>query len=159
MRILAIDPAPEKSAIVAMRLNDLDGLWQASGSILDNDLLLAELDSYNRGVWKLAIEDIQWYGPTMTAGQSTFQTAKWIGRFVQCWTPGVATMVYRTTIKAHVSGLAKAKDPQVRQCLIDRWGEPGTKKAPNPVTYGIKKDMWSALAVATWFLDTHGNSD
>lgn len=157
MRIIAIDPGPNKSAIVAMRASEPTWgkvYWSASGSILDNDLLLSELDSYNRGVWKLVIEDLQWYGPSMTAGQSTFTTCKWIGRLVQCWSPGVPVMVYRTTVKAHVAGLAKAKDAQVRQCLIDRWGEPGKKANPNPVTYKMKKDLWSALAVATWFLDT-----
>jgi hypothetical protein len=41
----------------------------------------------------------------------------------------------------------KAKDANIRQALIDKIGPQGTKKDPGP-TYGISKDVWSALAIA-----------
>jgi hypothetical protein len=47
----------------------------------------------------------------------------------------------------------RAKDSNIRQALIDRFGEPGTKKVPG-LLYGIKKDEWSALALGVFWHDT-----
>ena len=52
----------------------------------------------------------------------------------------------------HLCGSAKAKDSNIRQAIIDRYGgDPkrciGTKKAPGPL-YGISADQWAALALA-----------
>jgi len=55
--------------------------------------------------------------------------------------------VYRKEVKIYLCGSMKAKDPNIRQALIDRLGDPGTKKNPGP-TYGVKSHAWSALAVA-----------
>jgi hypothetical protein len=63
-------------------------------------------------------------------------------------------LVYRKDIKLAFCGTCKAKDANVRQALIDRFGEQGTKLNPGRL-YGIKKDMWSALAVALFWYDTH----
>ena len=50
-------------------------------------------------------------------------------------------------VKKHVCGTASAKDPAVRQALIDHLGAPGTKGNKGP-TYGVSKHAWRALAVA-----------
>ena len=56
----------------------------------------------------------------------------------------------------HLCGHPRAKDPNIRQALLDRFGPGrekalGTKKAPGAL-YGIKGDEWAALAVAiTWW--------
>jgi hypothetical protein len=48
----------------------------------------------------------------------------------------------------------KAKDANIRQALIDIYGGNdkaiGNKKTPGPL-YGIKGDLWAALAVAVTF--------
>ena len=63
---------------------------------------------------------------------------------------GEFSEVLRRDVKLHVCQSPRAKDANVRQALLDRFGPPGTKKAPG-TTYGITKDTWQALAVAvTW---------
>jgi hypothetical protein len=52
----------------------------------------------------------------------------------------------------HLCGNARAKDANVRQALLDLYGDGtrqtacGVKSKPGPL-YGIKKDEWAALAV------------
>jgi hypothetical protein len=69
------------------------------------------------------IEDIGNYG--MAVGADTFATVKWMGRFDQVhfdrWKE-FATYIPRPTIKTHLCGVASAKDANVRQALIDRYG-------------------------------------
>lgn len=92
----------------------------------------------------------------MPVGQETFETAYWIGRFM-----GACAMnwhrVYRNEVKLHLCGSARAKDANIRQALLDRWGGRsaiGTKKAPGPL-YGVTGHCWSALAVAVTAWDRH----
>jgi hypothetical protein len=46
----------------------------------------------------------------------------------------------------------KAKDSNIRQALIDRFGEVGVKARPG-FFYGFKKDIWAAFAVGVTYLD------
>ncbi|MBV8782506.1 MAG: hypothetical protein JO353_14005, partial [Phycisphaerae bacterium] len=51
----------------------------------------------------------------------------------------------------------RAKDGNIRQALIDRFGPTkeraiGKKKSPGPL-YGMSGDCWSALAVAVTYAD------
>ena len=62
------------------------------------------------------------------------------------------SMVYRHEVKLHLCGSARAKDANVRQALIDRFGPGkelaiGRKAAPGPL-YGMTGDCWAALGVA-----------
>lgn len=94
----------------------------------------------------LAIEMIASYG--MAVGREVFETCVWIGRFQQAWhTPEAVRMVYRRDVKLHLCGSPRAKDPNIRQALLDLIGPQGTKKSPGPL-YGIKSHAWAALAVA-----------
>jgi hypothetical protein len=95
----------------------------------------------------------------MPVGAEVFETALWIGKFMHAWqrNSGKVELVYRQNIKLHFCHSARANDSNVRQALIDRFGKPGVKKNPGKL-YGIHKDMWSALAIAIYFLDTKGVS-
>jgi hypothetical protein len=66
---------------------------------------------------------------------------------------GRAELVFRRDVKLHLCGSARAKDPNIRQALLDRFGPVGTKKAPGPL-YGVKSHIWSALAVAVTASET-----
>jgi hypothetical protein len=141
--LLAIDPGTTESGWVLLTSND--GIVAAGKS--PNDELLARAAQYGAMVGnELAIEMIASYG--MPVGKEVFETCVWIGRFIEAWGGTYAmTRVTRNEVKNHLCGSSKAKDPNVRQRLIDLFGAPGTKKAPGP-TYGITGDMWAALGVA-----------
>jgi len=93
----------------------------------------------------------------MAVGKDVFETALWTGRFIEAW-GGPHTKVYRKDVKLTLCGNASAKDANIRQALIDRYPptgggrrpQTGTKAKPGPL-YGVRRDIWQALAVAvTW---------
>jgi hypothetical protein len=145
--ILAIDPGTNESAWL---------LWDdgkvRDKAIQDNEALLEAL----RNGWphfacngKMAIEMIASYG--MAVGAEVFETCIWIGRFMEAAKMPVER-VYRKDVKLNLCGTVKAKDPNVRQALIDRLGAPGTKSQPG-ATYGVSSHCWAALAVAVTAAD------
>jgi len=142
--ILAIDPGPLNSAYVLW-----DGKKLCDGAIVTNPELLSTIYSCSR--YHLAIEMIASYG--MAVGQSVFETVFWIGRFYQFAfsLQMKITRIYRKECKIELCHSLNAKDSNIRQALIDRLGDIGTKKNPGPL-YKIRgaggKDIWSALAVA-----------
>lgn len=94
----------------------------------------------------LAIEMVASYG--MPVGREVFETVVWIGRFQQAWRdPDAVKRITRLEVKSHLCHSAKAKDANIRQALIDKFGAPGTKAAPGRL-YGVKSHAWAALAVA-----------
>ena len=100
----------------------------------------------------LVIEMIASYG--MPVGKEVFDTCVWIGQFKE-----IATMknkkveyIYRKDEKMNLCNSMKAKDSNIRQALIDRFGVVGTKKNPGWF-YGFKKDIWQAYAVGVTYLD------
>lgn len=139
--ILAIDPGTTESGWVTFR----EGKVVDCGVMPNHDLLRC---IPLLGNWSdtLAIEMVASYG--MAVGREVFETCVWIGRFQQSWhIPDSARLVYRRDVKLHLCGNAKAKDPNIRQALLDLIGPAGTKKQPGP-TYGVKSHAWAALAVA-----------
>lgn len=156
LNLIAIDPGNIESAYVVMD-KDYNILHKAK---VENHCLLHYLkcDDFEN----MAIEQIRSYG--MSVGQTTFDTCEWTGRFVQQYIEynchglydyGYTTLFHvpRKDIKMHLCHSMKANDSNIRQALIDRYGAPGTKKNQGK-TYGVSKDMWSALAVGTYALDT-----
>lgn len=102
---------------------------------------------------KLAIEMIASYG--MAVGKNVFETCVWIGRFIQQWDTFNCAfereVIYRKDEKMHLCGTMRAKDSNIRQAIMDRYGSTrqqvlGTKKNPGPL-YGVSKDVWAAIAV------------
>lgn len=145
--ILAIDPGTLESGWVILS----NGKVVESG-VDRNEHVLFLVKSWTPA---LAIEMIASYG--MPVGREVFETCVWIGRFVQAYRySGLAQLIYRKDVKLHLCGTSNAKDPHIRQALIDLIGPQGVKKAPGP-TYGVRSHAWAALGVAATALKlTHG---
>lgn len=147
MKILAIDPGNKQSAFVLM-----ENGRPLSFDILENEALAEHLQRihYDRA----AIEMIQGMG--MAVGNEVFRTVMWIGRFYQLMIRVTPTLIFRTTIKAHICGTVRAKDGNIRAALIDRFGGKdkaiGLKKMPGPL-HGMRADAWQALAVGITYHD------
>ncbi len=147
LTVLAIDPGPEKSAYVLW-----DGTRVLSHGIVVNREIAYRFD-FDSGFGRpsrLAIEMIASYG--MAVGREVFETCVWIGRFAEAWGGDDAILIPRLDIKVHLCKSARAKDANVRQALIDRFGTPGTKARPG-VLHGISTHCWAALAVAVCAFD------
>ena len=145
--ILAIDPGTTQSAFCVW-----DGDRLQEGGILPNDELLGHLRRCDF-CETMAIECVASYG--MAVGAAVFATVMWCGRFIEAHdrTGGQAIEVYRKDVKMHLCHSMRAKDANIRQALIDRFGPPGTKKSPGPL-YGAKSHIWAALAVGVYAFDT-----
>lgn len=151
--ILAIDPGNEYSAAVV--LNDAGApveFWKEA-----NEEVLRRVTAIGRHFFPdhLAIEMIASYG--MPVGAEVFETCVWIGRFIQAW-DGPYTKVYRRDVKMFLCGNISAKDGNIRQSLIDRFGGKeraiGRKKTPGPL-HGFHDDLWAALAVGVTWREVH----
>lgn len=73
----------------------------------------------------------------MAVGREVFETCVWTGRFIE-----IARLrkieveyIYRKDEKMNLCQSMKAKDSNIRQALIDRFGEVGTKKNPRLVLW------------------------
>lgn len=149
MNVLAIDPGPTESAWV-----EFDGERVLDFGIDPNIEVLDVVDNSPGG---LVIEGVACYG--MPVGKEVFDTCIWIGRFIQVRSGTRHPLVYRPDVKLHLCHSMRAKDPMIRQALIDRFGPGkdkaiGKKKSPGPL-YGISSHCWSALAVAVYWHDTN----
>ena len=151
--LLAIDPGNVVSAYVF--------LDEANYKILDYGYLGNE--EFMRKVVKskyyddMTVEMIASYG--MSVGESVFDTCVWIGRFLEAGEQlGIKTSrVYRKDVKMNLCQSMRAKDSNIRQALIDRFGGQGTAKKKGPL-FGITKDKLAALAVGVTWVDKHNNS-
>lgn len=156
LRVFAIDPGPNQSSYVVCNFTGdtrLLGNPLLIESIFDgcpNEKLLETLRA-TPGC-KYACEDVVFYGENVHVGKSVFNTVRWCGRFEQVLFELVQDLTFlpRQTIKAAVCNNTRAKDPDVRQALIDRFGAVGKKADPGPL-YGIVGHCWSALAVAVTY--------
>lgn len=90
----------------------------------------------------------------MAVGKTVFETCVWIGRFKEIadFKSVDVEYIYRKDEKMNICHSMKAKDSNIRQALIDRFGIVGTKKKPGWF-YGFKKDIWQAYAVGITYLD------
>ena len=180
--VLAIDPGTEKSAFVCW-----DGERVVGKGIVDNPEILDFLrspviDSPGPSLedLTLVVEMVASYG--MPVGAEVFETCVWIGKFLEAW-DWRAERMFRLKVKLHLCHDSRAKDSNIRQALIDRFG--GKEKAiggkkcqrckgkgwagrdratcescaghcweiPPGPLYKVAKDMWSALAIAVTWYD------
>jgi len=136
--LLAIDPGNIDSAWMLFDLAECAFL--DFGICFNNELL--ELMKWRLFSY-LAIEMIGNMGGC--PGDDVFETAMWVGRFIQSSASMPHTRLYRKEVVNHICGDPNAGDKEVRAELIKRYGSQLTK--------GIKYDCWSALAIATTFHD------
>ncbi len=148
MTILAIDPGPVQSAYVVLK----DGSPVARAIVENGDLRLM-LHDMQRPTDACVVEMIASYG--MAVGAEVFHTCAWIGRFIEAWacrTKTEALLVTRLTVKTHLCHDSRAKDANIRQALIDRFGGPAAIRKGGPL-YKVHGDEWAALAVGVTFHD------
>jgi len=160
MKILAIDPGTYKSAVL---LYDTERAKILECLILANNDVAAYLKWSENPADRLAIEWVSSYG--MAVGKEVFETCYWVGVFAEKFGRFRTDRIPRKDIKLHLCNSSRAKDKNVRQALMDRFeptgrdgkGVPsvrGTKAHPGPL-YGVGTHLWSALAVAVTWADTH----
>lgn len=150
--ILSIDPGNEQSAysLLDNNLKPID-----FGKIPNNEMLgkiadiIINLDVYELEV---AIEMVASYG--MAVGATVFETVLWVGRFQQLLIDYNPKLIYRKDVKINLCNSMKAKDANIRQALIDRFGVVGVKANPGWF-YGFKADIWSAYAVGVTYHDMY----
>ena len=121
----------------------------------ENELILTGLDSL-KDFQTIVIEKIESFG--MPVGKSVFDTVFFCGRLYESLLRLSFDIdiqfIPRKEVKMHLCNSMRAKDSNIRQALIDRFGPPGTKKTPG-LTYGLKKDLWQAFALAVTYYDLH----
>ena len=147
--IFAVDPGNEQSAYTILE----DGsLRPVAAAIVPNSALLDIIANHpGKDNTRFAVEMVASYG--MAVGKTVFDTVFWLGRFYEAANGYAARdRVYRMDIKMHLCHNSRAKDANIRQALIDRFGEVGTKKAPGWF-YGFKADMWAAYAVGVTYAE------
>lgn len=149
--IIGLDPGSERSSFV---------LWNGK-EILDKGILPNEelrdilIDDYC-DVASIA-EDIVLAIEEMISipeggGKAICKTIWWSGRFYDAWRG------QREMVPVHVirKALCAKDNTGVMRALIQRFGEPGTKKNSNPITYGLRAKgyhLWRAFAVAVVWQD------
>ena len=147
--LLALDPGNTESAWL---LYDTATGRPTSWAKEPNPCVLTRLDTIAAD--ERVVEMVASYG--MAVGAEIFDTCVWIGRFIERW-HGPYRLIYRPDVKLHLTQSRRAKDANIRQALIDRYGPGkavaiGLKATPGPL-YGLSRDCWSALAVAVTAAD------
>lgn len=134
---VGIDPGPRQSAVVVW-----DGSGVQSARDVDNGAMGPLMMSWRYHGDVIACEWIESFG--MAVGREVFETVFAIGTFSE---HAPLRLIPRRDVKLHLCASPRAKDANIRQALIDRFGPVGTKKTPGPL-FGIASHRWAALAVA-----------
>jgi hypothetical protein len=155
--ILAIDPGPIESAYVLLgeKLLKPQGFAKISNDKMLDTLysLSAEMEVWSKANrYDLAVEMVASYG--MPVGAEVFETVLWVGRFWEAAHFKSKQLIYRKDVKMNLCGSMKAKDSNIRQALIDRFGPVGTKKNPGWF-HGVSGDIWAAIAVGVTYADMY----
>jgi len=152
MIVLAIDPGPETSGVVwfdteSRRVIEADGEalnWECLKYFRGNASAPHDDKDAARVFACECIEAMYAH-----VGKETVRTIRFCGAIEEAVVSRGQSiaMLSPQEVKKRVCGTASAKDPAVRQALIDLLGPVGTKKNPGPC-FGVSKHAWRALAVA-----------
>lgn len=142
--IIAIDPGPKESAWIILK-NGIPEQWRKE----ENTRVLSMLQSirnYSELIGRiLVIEKIASMG--MAVGEEVFDTVFWAGRFYQAYLPGRIEMIPRMDVKMCLCNNSRAKDKNIRQALIDKFGGINSIKRGGHL-HKVSGDVWAALGVA-----------
>lgn len=141
--ILCIDPGNSQSGTVL-----LSDAWEIEAAGVKSNPEIIELlrDAKRlRSSDVLVIETVESFG--MPVGREVFETVWWSGRFCEAWMDrgGVIARVTRKQVKIALCGTMKAKDPHIRQRLIDLYGGPDEVRKGGRLAK-VKSHAWPALA-------------
>lgn len=155
MKLFAVDPGPSQSGWLLCETDPFRVL--ASGVSLNFEMLDG-FREYRVEFDVLVIEKVESFG--MAVGEEVFDTVFVSGSFaeaVQRDRHVPVVRIGRRAVKLNLCGSARAKDANIRQAVIDRFGGAsaiGKKDSPGPL-YGVKSHVWPALALALTWIDTH----
>ncbi len=152
--LISIDPGTTMSAYCIFE----DGVPVRFGKV-DNEELRLLLITYRTFKGNCVCERIRGYG--MVVGKEVFQTCEWSGRFQESWLAGCGNSTEwhwldRKDVKLNLCRSPKAKDANIRQAVIDRFGGKDKaigKKSQPGVLYGASADVWSAIAIGLTWMD------
>ncbi len=138
--ILAVDPGSSLSAYI---VGDMSYGFSEGKGIVENYKLLELLPILHPSI--VVIEELKSYG--MPFGQSLIDTCYFVGRLIQaCASQGIdCKLICRKTVVNTLIHGVNGNDKSIRHYLINRYGVDKTK--------GVVKDIWSALAIYTAYLD------
>jgi hypothetical protein len=149
--VLSIDPGTVRSAWLAFDTTAGRPMPDFFGIVPNAELLEVIRNNRNGWVTAVVIEQVVSYG--MPIGETTIETVHWAGRFAEAAYPTPVYRVPRLAVRMALCHSGRAKDPNVRAALLDRFGGDaaiGRKAHPGPL-YGFKADLFAALGVAvTW---------
>lgn len=146
MNIFAVDPGPMFSAWVEYSPEYRN---VTRSGYEDNEKIMIRIGCLSPEI-TVAVEEVACYG--MPVGKEVFDTVRFTGRIEQLCAGRFLKfiLVPRSEVKMHLCQSMRAKDSNIRQSLLDKFGGKsavGTKKSPGPL-YGISSHKWSALAIA-----------
>jgi hypothetical protein len=167
MICIAIDPGPRESAVVVwdggkilhaafMENEEMRVMVREGALYLRRNLSLSvmnEVDEIEMPV--LLIEKVESFG--MAVGESVFETVYFSGRLAEAFCRDhdyKVERIGRHAIKVHICHTVRATDSNIRQALIDRFGEPGKKANPG-LLFPLKGHTWAAFALAITWMDQH----
>jgi hypothetical protein len=148
--ILAIDPGCTETAWIVLRYGKPHFWGKEMNEVFRRRIVTAQFEEAT-----FVLEKVESFG--MAVGKEIFETVFWSGRFAEAW-GRTFHRIGRKDVKLHLCGTTRAKDSNIRQAIIDKFGGSkeaaiGTKRKPGPL-YGIKADVWAALAVGITYQET-----
>ena len=152
MRILAIDPGTERSGWVVTGQGNPPPVehW----AIDANADLLSRIRVYALPIFHVAVIE-RFAAYDRRIGNETIEAIRWGAKFEQVLEDArgiVPILMLRRDVKRQLCTRVTARDADVREALIERYGPGKTKaigkKAAKGPLYGVKRDVWAALALA-----------
>lgn len=149
MKALCIDPGTKHSGVVVF---DGKNIFLNDSEYENNRLekSITGLKFYDCEL--LLIEMVECYG--MPVGKEVFETCTWIGIFEQAFGREKSKRISVRDVKLYLCNNMRAKPPNIRQAILDKYPSTGggktpqigTIKQPGPL-YGMSSHSWSALAL------------
>lgn len=148
--ILGLDPGNTHSAAVMLENGRIVRMFRERNDEFLKSLQRIDAEFRNQGYLsrelRVVCEMPALLGKGVGVFWQIFETCTMVGR-IQAIFPDM-DRITRSSVKIAVCGKSGTNDKHVRAAMIKLYGEPGTMGRPGG-TYGVKKDMWAALAVCT----------